>query len=97
MDLEKVIVAGITYSIEEKDNVIIDGNSRYAGSCDSENAIIEIKADLTNERKEETFVHELLHAILFEAGYAEHDEELVMRASKVLYQVLKDNRISFSQ
>lgn len=91
-----VIVAGIPYTIRESVVVVIDGNTNYAGSCNYENAIIEIKEDLPNERKQETFIHELLHAILFEAGYSEHDEELVSRASKIMYQVLKDNNLSFN-
>lgn len=91
----KVNVAGVTYSVEEKDIVIVGSGIDYAGSCNYKDAKISILQDMSDERKEETFVHELFHAVLFEAGFDEHDEELVDRASRVLYQVLKDNEIRF--
>lgn len=92
---KQVKVAGVNYSVEERDCVIIDGNSKYMGSCTYTNSTIELLNSLNDERKEETFVHELFHAILNEAGFDDHDEELVNRASKVLYQVLKENDLSF--
>lgn len=96
MAIPKIVkVAGVTYTVEEKDVVIIDGNANYAGLCDYKDARIEILKEMNSERKEETFVHELFHAVLNEAGFDDHDEELVSRASRVLYQMLKDNHFSF--
>lgn len=91
----KVKIAGINYIIEQKEVVIIEGGTNYAGACDPKNARIEILEDMPIERKEETFVHELFHAILFESGFSVHDEELVDRSSRILYQVLKDNDLFF--
>jgi hypothetical protein len=91
---EKVNVAGIEYSIkylkglEQKHGLM--GLVRYGP------AEIEIDETLSGERKEQVFVHELLHACFFEAGYTEHDEDTVNRVSAVLYQVLKNNTINFS-
>ena len=87
----KVIVAGVTYTIEEKEYVEINDNANALGSCTYDKALIEVKSTMSDERKEEVFVHELFHAILNEAGFDGHDEDLVNRASKVLYQVMKDN------
>lgn len=67
------------------------------GKCSYLDAKIEVTKGLSEERAEETFVHELFHAILNEAGYDDHDEDLVERASKVLYQVLKENEFNFSK
>lgn len=91
----KIDVAGVTYSVEEKEVVIIGDSTGYAGLCNYKDAKIEVLQDMSPERKEETFVHELFHAILFESGFDEHDEDLVERASRVLYQVLKDNKLYF--
>lgn len=91
----KVKVGGVHYDVEEKEFVEIDGNKNYMGKCSYVEAKIEIAKGLSKERAEETFVHELFHAVLNEAGYDEHDEELVIRASKVLYQVLRDNQLFF--
>lgn len=93
----KVMVAGIEYNVEEKDLVVIDGKSSYSGACYFKEAKIEVLADMPLDRKQETLVHEILHAVLNEAGYDEHDEEMVTRASKVLYQVLKDNHLYFGK
>jgi hypothetical protein len=93
--LDEVKVAGIEYSVEEKEVVIIEDCKSYAGLCNYKDARIEILKDMSPGRKEETLVHEILHAALFEAGYKDHDEELVGRVSKVLYQILKDNDFSW--
>lgn len=86
---KKVKVGGMEYTVEEKEFVEIDGDKNYLGKVNYVTTQIEV---LDNVRKEETFVHELLHAIFFEAGYQEQEEEMIDRVSKVLYQVLKDNQ-----
>ncbi|PFJ15034.1 ImmA/IrrE family metallo-endopeptidase [Bacillus cereus] len=55
--------------------------------------VIKIDADLPPDRMEETFVHELLHGIFYEAGYEEQDEDMINRVGKVLFQVWRDNPI----
>lgn len=88
---ENVVVAGITYKVQEKEYIEINDNANALGCCTYDKALIEVKSTMSNERKEEVFMHELFHAILFESGYDDHDEEMVNRASKVFYQVVKDN------
>lgn len=94
---QNVVVAGITYQVQEKEYVEVNDNANALGCCTYDKTLIEVKSTMSNERKEEVFVHELFHAILFEAGFDEHDEDLVNRASKVLYQTLKDNNICFKK
>ena len=90
--MKQVKVCGVTYDVEwDKEIVIIDGDAHYIGSCDQNNTKIEILNELSQERKNQVFVHELTHAMLNEANYKEHDEELVERLSIILHQVLKDN------
>jgi len=48
---------------------------------------------LSESRKEQTFVHELTHAIFYEAGVEEQDEDMINRVSLVLHQVLKDRHL----
>jgi Zn-dependent peptidase ImmA (M78 family) len=90
---QSVKVAGINYTVEETEYVEIHHDKNYSGSCDYVKAEIKILKDMDIQRKEETFIHELTHAIFHEAGYNEHEEEMVNKVSKVLYQVLKDNNI----
>lgn len=48
-------------------------------------------------KKEQTFVHELLHACFNEAGFNEQDEDMINRVGVMLYQVLKDNYLDFNE
>lgn len=92
---ERVIVAGVEYSVEEVDNVIINGSANYVGSCSYTDTKIEILNSLSKTKKEQTLVHEVLHACFNEAGFNEQEEDVINRVSNVLYQVLKDNKFMF--
>ncbi|MFE8697970.1 ImmA/IrrE family metallo-endopeptidase [Cytobacillus sp. FJAT-53684] len=92
---EKVNVAGIEYSVMEVKGLA--NKHEKMGCVRYGPAEIELDAEMSQERKEQVFVHELLHACFFEAGYTEQDEDAVNRVSAVLYQVLKDNQFYFSK
>ena len=85
----EIKVGGIHYSIEAKENVIKDTGS--LGFCDYEGARIVVDASLAPERMQQVIIHELTHAIMFEAGFDEQDEDMVNRFGIVLHQVLCDN------
>lgn len=86
---KSVKVAGINYSVENIKDLMADHN--VYGQVTYHNNKITMDDSLASQRQESVFIHELFHAILFEAGYDDHDEEMVRRISNVLYQVLKDN------
>lgn len=86
---------GVTYPVVEKKDIIIDGDANFIGCCRFKDHTIELLADAGPDRKSETLIHELIHAMMFEAGYDDHDEDLVKRLGKILHQVLKDNDFSF--
>ena len=88
---KSVKVGSVIYDVIEKDVIEIAGNKNYLGVCDYSKTTIEIAKNISDERKINTFVHELLHAILNEAGYEEYEEEFVERVASVLCQVLRDN------
>ncbi|KGL45412.1 hypothetical protein EP56_07595 [Listeriaceae bacterium FSL A5-0209] len=89
----EIKVGGMIYSVVEKEAVIIDDDRNHAGKCNYTECQIELLSSLNPLRKEQTFFHELTHAILYEAGYMydEHDEDLVDRFAIVAHQVFKDN------
>ena len=88
--MENVKVAGIEYKVQIKE--LVDNDPNVYGSCVYHDSHIEIRKGLSKERAEQTFVHELMHATIFEAGYrGDGYEELVERFSVVLHQVLKEN------
>ena len=83
-------VAGVRYEVVDKEIVEIEGSTFYNGACNYDEAQILLLDSLTGDRKEQVFVHELTHAIFFEAGFEEQDEDMVNRLGIVLHQVLKD-------
>lgn len=88
--MENVKVAGIEYKVQVKE--LVDNDPNTYGSCVYHDAHIEIRKGLSRERTEQIFVHELMHATIFEAGYrVDEYEELVERLSVVLHQVIKEN------
>ncbi|WOD61769.1 ImmA/IrrE family metallo-endopeptidase [Niallia taxi] len=93
----KINVAGIDYSVHFVDFIEIDGNRNYQGSCSYQESEISVLNNLSKNRKEQVFVHELVHAIFNEAGFDAQDEDMVNRLGIVLYQVLKDNKLSFEK
>lgn len=90
-----VKVAGVAYDVFQKDYIEIESDRNYQGACNYIKTEILLLSELGKERKEQIFVHELLHAVFYEAGYEEQDEEMIDRVSKVLYQVMKDNKLNF--
>jgi Zn-dependent peptidase ImmA (M78 family) len=91
----KVKVAGVTYEVKEVEGLARDHD--LYGQVTYRNGVIKLDSALQQERKEQVFVHELFHAILYEAGYDEHDEKMVRRVANVLYQVLKENQFNFGE
>lgn len=88
---DKVVVAGVVYSITQVENVIVRGSVDYLGSCGYHPPEIEIRQDSTDARKLDTYIHELTHAMMFEARLKHDDEDFVQRFSKILTQVVQDN------
>lgn len=88
---DTVQVGAVNYDVVTKPFIDIDGERNYQGSCDYLNTQIELVEDMSDERKEDTFFHELTHAIFYEAGFEEQDEDMINRVGKVLHQVIKDN------
>ena len=91
----RVKVAGTSYTVIEKEVISANGNRNYDGVCSYYEEQIEILEEMSWNRKKSTFVHELLHAAMFEAGMKEHDEALICRLAPVLTQVLSDNEFNW--
>lgn len=90
----KIKVGGVEYAVTETPVVIVDSSTEYAGVCHYETHHIELLGTLGKDRKEQTLVHEMIHAALFESGLLEHDEDLVKRLGITMHQILKDNDFS---
>lgn len=91
MKLPKEIrVGGIKYNIDLVKVIDVGGERNFQGMCHFDLAKIEILNSLSDQRIEQTFIHELTHAIFYEAGYDEQDEDMINRVGIVLHQVMKE-------
>ncbi|TKC15687.1 ImmA/IrrE family metallo-endopeptidase [Robertmurraya kyonggiensis] len=91
----KVNIAGIEYMVNQVEGLAEE--QEVQGQVFYHKGLIKIDANMTEDKKEQTFVHEMFHAIMEEAGFQEQEEETVSRLSNVLYQVLKDNSFAFGK
>lgn len=88
----KYEIAGVTYNVEEVNGLADTEHFGYINFADS---VIRIDANLSEDRKRQTLAHELAHALLYEAGFEDHDEELASRIGRVLHMFLRDNDFSY--
>lgn len=92
--LEKIKIGGMEYQVKEVKFGESNGDVTL-GECHFETADILINENLSDNRKEQTLFHEMVHAMLFEAGSAEYDnEEIVNQLGLIMYQVFKDNEFN---
>lgn len=95
MEDKQICILGITYTIKEVEYIsrdyIADGEINY--STDE----IKLVKSLPKDRKEQTLMHELVHAVFEGLGMNElnSNEQLVQTLSAVLYQLFK-SQIIFS-
>ncbi|MEC2070328.1 hypothetical protein [Alkalihalophilus marmarensis] len=87
----EIKVGGVIYTVKELPVVDIGGDRNYSGACDYNQTTIELEEGLSDERKNDVLFHEITHAIFYEAGFAEQDEDMINRVGKVISQVFNDN------
>lgn len=91
---DKVRVGANDYSVKLVEALM--ENSDRMGDVNYSKVTIRIDNSLDKSILKETLAHELVHAMLYEAGnYNEHDEEQIELVGKVLAMVLRDNDFTF--
>lgn len=85
---EEVKILGLTYKVQEVD--VVNKEQALWGKIDHQQQIIRIDAEISDERKGQTFLHEILHGVLAELGYFQlnKDENAVQSISATLYHAL---------
>lgn len=92
-----VKIGGTIYEIKNTPYSFDDDKTTVMGDIDQVAAKIKINLDhsIAKVRKQQSLIHEILHGMLFEAGYEEEiDEQLIKRLSMVMYQVVKENDLA---
>ena len=93
MSKERINICGMTYEIEEKEDIFTSDGVHF-GEVDFTQNKIMISKSLTAEQKEATIFHEILHAILTTLGYQNesNNEQFVCAVSNAMYQTFTLNR-----
>lgn len=94
--LDKIKVGGIVYDVEFKE--LEADRGVQLGWCEYAKSKIEINNhNISEQKQEQTIIHEMTHAIIHEAGldFGDDEERIVNHISLVLHQVLKDNDFSW--
>lgn len=81
-------IGGVTWTVKEVE--VIPGGC--FGQTELWNAEISITKSLKQDTKEQTYIHELLHALMFSMGKRNHDEEFVDGLATLLHQYLKQQK-----
>jgi len=70
--------------------VVKDGQTIEAmGFCQLDKGLIRLSEEIKGDVLEQTFCHELVHAIMFSMGLRDHDEKFVDGFGTFLHQYLK--------
>lgn len=94
--LEKVRVGALNYDVAVKEHFKASDDDRNLwGYCDYEQQQITIRESLKETKRDQVFVHEMMHAVFHAAGYMNHEEDMIQRVGQVMHQVLNDNDFSF--
>jgi hypothetical protein len=92
-------IGGLIFKIKESQEIA--NQSQVWGSTHFMQQKIFISPEETQQKKEHTLLHEILHACIWTSGIGDRirrfdkdlEEDIVNSVSNSLYQVLKDNKI----
>jgi len=96
---KKVKISGLVFTVEESEK--ISNQSNVWGSTHFKKQRIFIDPSETQQKKEHTFLHEILHCCIWSCGIGNRlsridkdlEEDIVSSLDSVLYQILTDNKL----
>ena len=89
---DKIKIGSMEYEVIKTSKPILLDNQACNGIIDYEYLFIEINTNRAVQRREETFIHEVLHGIIRERNLVlENEEMIVEEIGKGLYQFIKNN------
>ena len=94
---DTIRIGSIEYEVEDKEMLVLGGQQCY-GMIDFEQSKIFLDTTLTSrQRLEQTFLHEIVHSLLYHRSLKEEaqNEVLVDEIAVALHQLIKDNPILF--
>jgi hypothetical protein len=99
---KKLRVGGFFWRVLESEEAAIAGNC--FGETQYGNLTLIIDPTLNPQKRDQTLLHEILHACMWQSGLEKRmrdqsvsEEDVVTALSMQLYQVLKDNKLHFDE
>lgn len=97
----KIRIGAFDWTIEESEKIANEGG--VFGSTHHRKQRIFLEPNETEQKKDHTLLHEIMHALWWQAGLHERytkdqkviEEEIISCLSNGLYQVIKDNKLTF--
>lgn len=84
-----VKIGGTTYQVEISEMLSL-GTANFSAEIDYQNLIIRITPQ-AEEKMQCDLLHEIIHGIFSQLGYAEHDEKHIEELARALFALVKDN------
>lgn len=90
---KSIRIGNYTYAVEKVSHPLVLESRENSGQIDYRNTVIRIREDgFSEQHQEETFWHEVVHAIIEREGLGFDDEELVCNSfAKALHALMQDN------
>lgn len=91
---EKVRIGSMDYKVVLTEDVILKNNQQCYGHIGFDTHIIEIDKTLRDiQGQQQTFLHELVHGIVYEfkIDFSDKEESVVDKLADALHQVIRDN------
>jgi len=76
-------LGGVTWAVKDEQTI------EAMGFCQLDKGLIRLSEEIKGDMLEQTFCHELVHAIMFSMGLRDHDEKFVDGFGTFLHQYLK--------
>lgn len=99
---KKLKIGGFDWTVRENYDITYEGNCY--GSTHHGRQNIFLDPNMSQAKKQETLLHEIMHACYWQAGLIEFEkkdkiteEQMISSMAMSLYQVLKDNKLDFSK
>ena len=87
--IKKIRIGACTYVVKE---IVVDSDEDFVGRCHPNQQLITIDKRLPPDKKRQTLLHEIIHAINFEYGNLKISEKNVDIFATALLSLLKDNK-----
>lgn len=89
---KEIDVSPFIYQVEYKSGLRTDDGAMLHGNISYDNKRISVQSGIDKEHERLTVLHEIIHAILFDAAINEHPEDIIEAVHNGLYVFIMQNR-----